>query len=125
MDHTAEHLSSTSMWRQVVGTVTRSEVVFDGEDYRPVVEYKYEVDGVAYVGNTITAGMITFNWRGPATRLVKRFPVGAKVPVFVHPVNPQRASLQLGMDKNLPLFLISFSGLLIFFVLVYFLGIRK
>jgi hypothetical protein len=81
-------------WREVPGTILRSEVRFDWEDYRPVVEYQYEVDGVSYRGDTIVVGpLITFNWKGPATRLIERFPVGTAVTVYVDPANPRRASL--------------------------------
>jgi len=95
-------------WREVTGTILKSEVQFDWEDYRPVVEYQYEVDGVSYRGDTIVVGpLVQFNWKGPATRVIERFPVGASVTVYVDPANPRRASLQPSVDRNLPLFLIT------------------
>ena len=95
-------------WREVPGTIVKSEVTFDWEDYRPTVEYRYEVDGVSYRGDAITVGpMVLFNWKGPATRVIKQFPVGASVTVYVDAANPQRALLQPGVDQNLPPFLIS------------------
>jgi hypothetical protein len=104
-------------WREVPGTILRSEVRFDWEDYRPVVEYQYEVDGVSYRGDTIVVGpLITFNWKGPATRLIERFPVGTAVTVYVDPANPRRASLQPGVDRNLPLFLITIGIFALIFV---------
>jgi hypothetical protein len=99
--------------------------VFDLEDYRPVIEYTYEVDGVTYIGSTIVSGLITFNWKGPATRLIKRFPVEARVPVFVDPANPRRAALQPGMDKNLPVILICVIGFLLLLVCVAIFEVRK
>ena len=97
------------VWREVTGTILKSEVRFDWEDYLPVVEYQYEVDGVSYRGNTIVIGpLIQFNWKGPATRVIERFPVGASVTVYVDPTNPRRAVLQPSVDRNLPLFLITF-----------------
>ena len=95
-------------WREVTGTILKSEVKFDWEDYRPVVEYQYEVDGVSYRGDTIVVGpLVQFNWKGPAARVIERFPIGASVTVYVDAANPRRASLQPGVDRNLPLFLIT------------------
>jgi hypothetical protein len=94
-------------WREARGTIVKSEVAFDSEDYRPVVEYTYEVDGVAYRGGKIAFGpLIQFNWRGPAARAVARYPVGSVVTVYVDPANPRRASLQPGRDRNFRPFLI-------------------
>ena len=95
-------------WREVPGTIVKSEVKFDWDDYRPIVEYQYEVDGVSYRGDAITVGpMVLFNWKSPATRVIQRFPLGASVTVYVDAANPQRAFLQPSVDRNLPPFLIS------------------
>jgi hypothetical protein len=114
--------SADSPWREVSGVITRSEVVFRGSHYEPVVEYKYEVDGVTYRGDTIARGLITFNWKGPAARLVEKFPVGASVPVFVDSKYPRRAALQRHVDSNLPLFLICFFGVVMLVVLLLVFG---
>jgi len=104
-------------WREVTGTILKSEVKFDWEDYRPVVEYQYEVDGVSFRGDTIVVGpLVQFNWKGPATRVIERFPVGASVTVYVDPANPRRASLQPSVDRNLPLFLITIGIFALIFV---------
>src|SRR3954467_1216488 len=81
---------SKPTWREVSGVVLHSGVEFAGDTYLPVIRYEYGVDGVTYRGDTIVAGLITYNWKGPAERLVDRFPVGAKVPVFVDPGNPRK-----------------------------------
>lgn len=94
-------------WREVSGTILKSEVKFDWEDYRPIIEYEYRVDGKSYRGDKIVIGpRIQFNWKGPASRLVERYPVGLKVTVYVDPHNPRRAVLQTGTDRNLMLFLV-------------------
>ena len=104
-------------WREVRGTILRSEVKFDWEFYTPVVEYQYDVDGVSYRGDTIVLGpLIQFNWKGPATRLIARFPVGASVTVYVDPAYPRRATLQPSVDRNLPLFLIFFGIIVLAFL---------
>ena len=102
--------------------ITKSEVAYRGDDYQPVVEYTYEVDGVTYSGNTVARGLITFNWNGPAKRIVARFPVGTKVTVFIDPTNPRRAALQQNVDRNLPTFVLVFTGLLVLFVFLIVFG---
>jgi hypothetical protein len=109
-------------WREVPGVVLHSEVAFEWEFYRPVVEYEYVVDGVTYRGDTIVSGLIQFNWKGAAARLINRYPVGAKIPVFVDPADPRNAALQLGLDKNFPIFALVFSALIVLFVLLFVLG---
>ena len=109
-------------WREVSGVITKSEVKFRGEDYQPVIEYTYEVDGVTYKGNTVARGLITFNWEGSAARIAEKFPVGAKVPVFIDPKYPRQSALQPHVDKNLPVFIICFVGLVLLFILLLALG---
>lgn len=104
-------------WREVRGMIVKSEVEFDWEAYRPVVEYTYEVDGVAYRGDKLVFGpLVEFNWKGPAARVVDCYPVGSVVTVYVDLINPRRASLQPGADKNLMPFLILFVAFAILFV---------
>ncbi len=106
-------------WREVSGTILKSEVRWEGEFYRPIVEYRYEVAGRSYRGDTIVRGpLIQFNWKGPARRLVARFPVGASVTVYVDPANPWGASLQPGVDRNLRWVLITFGIFALIFVIV-------
>ena len=99
-------------WREVSGTILKSEVRFDGEDYRPIIEYEYQIDGATHRGDRIVIGpLIQFNWKGPSTRLVERYPVGSTVIVYVDTRNPRRAALQPYSDSNLPWFLVSFSAI--------------
>jgi hypothetical protein len=117
--------SPDARWREVAGVITKSEVEFCGDDYRPVVEYTYEVDGVTYRGDTIARGLVTFNWKGPATRVIEKFPVGARVPVFVDPKYPRQSALHPRVDKNLPLFLACFVGVLVLIILLFAFGDTK
>ena len=89
-------------WREVTGVVLQSEVCCDGEYFEPIVKYEYEVDGVKYQGDSIVKGLVAVNWASPADRWVKRFPVGATVPVFVDPQDPRKCFLQLGWDPYFP-----------------------
>lgn len=108
-------------YREVIGTVQRSEVTLGGNLYRAVIEYEYRVDGVSYRGDKIKIGpLLQFNWGGPARRLVKRYPVGARVTVFVDPADAHCAYLQPRIDKGFVVFAIAFLAV-VAFVLVGFL----
>jgi hypothetical protein len=89
-------------WRQVAGVVTHSEVEYVSEYFQPIVKYRYEVDGVTYQGDSIVKGLVGVNWKAPAARWVKRFPVGAAVQVFVDPKDPRKCFLQIGWDPYFP-----------------------
>jgi hypothetical protein len=122
VNQTAPSSPTTSRWREVPGVITKSEVEFRGDDYLPVVEYTYVMDGVTSKGDTIARGLITFNWKGPAARVIEEFPVGATVPVYVDSQYPRQSALRPHVDKNLPVFLISFAGLLVLFILLLAFG---
>jgi hypothetical protein len=110
-------------WREVSGTILKSEVSFDWEDYRPIVEYEYQVDGKSYRGDKIVIGpLVHFNWKGPASRLVARYPVGSKVTVYVDASNPRRATLQISTDRNLPLLLVSLGAMALIIIAVSIRG---
>lgn len=116
-DRTQLQEQRTSQWREVVGVVLSSQVEYWGEYFRPIVKYKYEVDGVTYQGESIVKGLVEVNWRAPADRWVKRFPVGATVKVFVDPNDPKQCYLQLGRDPLFPL-AVAFVGTLVA-ILIY------
>jgi hypothetical protein len=97
---------TTSRWREVPGVITKAEVE----------------DGVTYKGDTIARGLITFNWRGPAERMIESFPLGATVPVYVDPRYPRQSALHPRVDKNLPVFLICFVGFVAVFILLLAFG---
>ncbi len=122
MNQAAPSSTTTSRWREVPGVITKSEVEFRGDDYLPVVEYTYVVDGVTYRGDTIARGLITFNWKGPAARLIESLPVGATVPVYVDPKYPRQSALRPHVDKNLPVFLICFVGFVVLLILLLAFG---
>jgi hypothetical protein len=122
MNQMAPTNSTTSRWREVPGVITKSEVEFRGDDFLPVVEYTYVVDGVTYKGDTIARGLITFNWKGSAARVIEELPVGATLPVYVDLKYPRHSALRPHVDRNLPLFLISFVALIVLFILLLAFG---
>jgi len=106
-----------SQWREVPGVVLYSQVEYSSEYYRPVVKYKYEVDGLMYQGDSIVKGLVGVNWKAPAERWVRRFPVGAPVRVFVDSLDPRKCFLQLGWDPYFP-FAVAFVAIIVA-ILVY------
>ena len=85
-------------WVSVPGTVTSSEVKYDGELYVPAVTYRYEVAGQQLIGNTVKSGLVSYNWRGPAKRICERYAVNAEVRVHVDARDPSHAVLEPGGD---------------------------
>jgi hypothetical protein len=122
MNQAASSSPTASRWREVAGVITKSEVEFRGDHFLPVVEYAYVVDGVTYKGDTIARGLITFNWKGPAARMIESFPVGATVPVYVDPKYPRQSALRPHVDKNRPVFLICFVGFVVLVILLFAFG---
>ena len=85
-------------WVSVPGTVTSSEVKYDGELYVPAVTYRYEVAGQQHIGNTVKSGLVSYNWRGPAERICTRYAIIAEVRVHVDARDPSQAVLEPGGD---------------------------
>lgn len=102
-------------WVSVPGTVTSSEVKYDGELYVPAVTYRYEVAGQQLIGNTVKSGLVSYNWRGPAERICERYAVNAEVRVHVDSRDPSRAVLEPGGDKAYLPLICAVSGLLLVF----------
>jgi hypothetical protein len=78
----------------VSGRVLRSVVEYDGEDFPAAVVYSYRHNDSDYTGRAISLPQITYNWRGPAERVCRRFPEGATISVYVNPKDSRRAVLE-------------------------------
>lgn len=50
------------------------------------------------------SGALQYNWRGPAERILGRYPPGSEVVVFVDPTNACAALLEPGGSKFHPVF---------------------
>jgi hypothetical protein len=92
-------LSRQKEWPKTPGVITSSAVDFLWETYRANVQYRYVIDAEEYIGKTIRSWMLQYNWRGPATRLCGRFPVGSKVDVYVSPADKSYSVLEPGGDR--------------------------
>ena len=67
--------------------------------YRAEVSYRYAVDSRPYTGSSILLDDIETSSEGYARGLVERYPPGARVDVYHHPSNPERAVLEPGIHK--------------------------
>jgi len=90
-------------WRSVPGKIVSSQIqtvthqTSDGPSsyLRLDAEYEYSVDGYPYVNNKHTPGRIpkSIPYR-KATEVANRYAVGAVVPVYYNPQNPQESCLE-------------------------------
>lgn len=100
----------TLFWREVPGTITKSDVVLVSEtrstsrNVRPVdrkwygwdLEYTYRVDGIVYAGDRASL-LETPVWnRNSADAMAAKYPVGANVAAYVSPDDPALAILEPG-----------------------------
>jgi hypothetical protein len=69
-----------------------------GKIHFGVVEYRYVVDGQAYVSRVEVSGM------GESRSVVSQFSRGSRVNVFYDPSDPKRSALIPGIDKNYVIF---------------------
>jgi len=69
-------------------------VEYDGEDFVADVVYSYRHNNIDYTGDTVSRPQVTYNWRGPAERVCRRFPEGATISVYVNPKDSRRAVLE-------------------------------
>jgi hypothetical protein len=69
----------------------------ESRDGWPVVAYEYQVNGVTYLNNQISAdepGHVTTGGFGYSPMVVKRYPAGSSVTVYYNPQNPRQSTLE-------------------------------
>lgn len=84
-------------WRAVPAVVTSTGIQSvhgskGGTSYRPVVTYRYRVDGRAYAASTVTIILESRSWDW-ATGIVARYPRGSTTTAYVDPKDPTKAFL--------------------------------
>ncbi|MCZ8163886.1 MAG: DUF3592 domain-containing protein [Beijerinckiaceae bacterium] len=103
-------LSSLTSWKKVPGVIVSSTVApFDSGhrrrwndgsvraivvSYMPVVEYRYDVDGVTHVSRNIQADMTIAGSEDFAEQYVERYRPGMRVEVSHDPADPRRSALE-------------------------------
>ena len=92
-------------WPQTTGMVTRAYVApYSGNPrgyYQAIVQYRYEVDGIAYTSRRIRAVELFSNNLTELERLVKGYQPGSEVVVYHDPKNPDYALLLPGLQGTL------------------------
>ena len=68
--------------------------------WEPVVEYRYDVNGVRYLCRQISYYRTSYDTQREAARIASFFPVGGKVKVYYRPSEPGVAVLERGTSKN-------------------------
>ena len=90
-------------WSRVRGTITsawvgESRSSESGASFAPEVRYTYEYEGRKFTGNQLAAVNVGARHRGYAKQVLERYPIGAEVDVYVNPLKPSRAVLQIGVS---------------------------
>jgi Protein of unknown function (DUF3592) len=95
-------------WSKVEGVITVSKVdqppahvSDDLSDATPIIRYRYRAGGQEFESGQIRIGGQPLTTRVLAGRLVGRYPVGARVDVYIDPADAQNAQLEPGQQANL------------------------
>jgi Protein of unknown function (DUF3592) len=89
-------------WRKVQGTVVDGRIDWTSETFAARIAYEYIVDGSTLTGDVVRSAAVEFNWRGPAEKILARYPPGSEVTVFVNPSNSGNAVLEPGGSNAYP-----------------------
>ncbi len=105
---TLRETSRSRGWAETTGRVISSGVnEYAGKgsrSYRPIVVYAYSAGAVRYMSTRISSAHSQGTAdRNAAARVAARYPVGASVPVFYDPQDPEQAVLQRGGSPWLPI----------------------
>ncbi len=111
MWRTLKSARSESSWGHIPGVVLESRIVNTSEGYLPSIRYEYNFEGDRHENTMFKSMVSTSNSRSPSERVIGRYPVGAKVTVYVNPNNPSDSVLE-PMDSEVPYYL----GLAAFFL---------
>ena len=81
----------------VVDAVNLEEYTIDGGyHYKPVVAFKYEVEGREYFSDRLTYGRKKFPDEAFVDHVIRQYPAGMSVTVYYNPRRPRQAVLQPG-----------------------------
>ncbi|MDP3696713.1 MAG: DUF3592 domain-containing protein [Candidatus Taylorbacteria bacterium] len=109
---TARNAMESKNWPSADGRITISDVSknYDSEDdsvtYGAKITYNYTVNGITYMGGTVTFGEYSSSDPSHAGGIVSRYPVGKSVKVYYDPKDPKTSALEPGAGWS------SFVGLL-------------
>jgi hypothetical protein len=95
----------TRSWPSAPGVIEHSQIVLEsgdqhGNSYRPIVSYRYSVDGVAYTGSLIACGLGHYSGSEKfARRFFEKYPESRKVEVYYDPFRSERCVLEPGVTR--------------------------
>jgi hypothetical protein len=108
-------------WVKVPGVVTQTSVLLADDSYRPNIEYRYEVGGQCYTGESLTLGAPFSSSEKWAKEIAGRYPAGSKVLVAVNPISPSSSVLEPGVRWHMYLFLSAGAAMAILGIVVLYL----
>lgn len=95
---------STALWPTTEAQIVESRVVRTSSQnathYRPVIKYRYVVNGVEYNGDSIRFINFGYDDEKEARQVVERFPVGQKVELRFQSSNPKMSVLDAGLHQS-------------------------
>jgi hypothetical protein len=92
-------------WPVTSGVITNSAAVLNDQSCLPMVEYRYEINGHTYVGNSIHIGAAYSSSKEWAMSVLNRYPIGGAVTVAVDPLHPSRSVLERGTRWHMYMYL--------------------
>lgn len=105
--HMRSRMKHARTWDKVAGVITASgvdqpaaHVSDDQNDATPVIRYRYRVGGRDFESDKVNVGGLAMTTRVLATRMAARYPVGARVDVYVDPATPTEALLEPAAPEN-------------------------
>ncbi|MBX0311014.1 MAG: DUF3592 domain-containing protein [Sulfurihydrogenibium sp.] len=106
-------------WKKTEGEildkrVERVEEIIEYETYRPVVEYKYQVDGKEYMSNRIFITPFESDYN-TAEKIINGFN-DKKVVVYYNPSNPSESILKRNLHAGMVVMLIALIGIMLPFL---------
>lgn len=95
---------STASWPTTEAQIVESRVVQtavkNATHYRPVIRYRYVVNGVEYSGDSIRFINFGYDDEKEARQVAERFPVGQKVELRFQSSNPRMSVLEAGLQQS-------------------------
>lgn len=95
---------STASWPTTEAQIIESRVVQvpvkNGTNYRPLIKYRYVVNGVEYSGDSIRFINFGYDDEKEARQVVERYPVGQKVELRFQSSNPKMSVLDAGLHQS-------------------------
>jgi len=108
--------TETRRWVELPMTIVTSEVEEEQvgqrpKEYKAVIEYEFELDGLPYIGSGVNRVEGMTRHRNKAERKIERWPVGTVGTCFVNPDDPTKTLLK--HNTKAVLYTIGFPGMFV------------